>query len=287
VCDITPNLAAEMDPSLFSQMFKAFLGLPDHKRPKDDEEVESHLQRRDGTEAELYKVFTDPLEMNRFFEQQMDEMIRNFGQGLFGGSLRSGPSLGPWGGRLEPLPGVEEECEVRPDHVREFMLKEGDVGKEKVDSDLDTISDKELERLLGPRGGRMIKQGELFKQKSEFANGAASIYDQQSQMNWGEPRSWSLGQSYSSTTVRKEDGTVETTRTMRSNDGKEKVTVSVQDPSGSIRTEERRAEGHGDGQENIWRKVPLGGMEVPGHREEMLAPPRDKLYSDLWDKFFK
>merc|ERR1712004_792512 len=47
-----------------------------------------HNERSPRDEADLYKVFTNPLEMNRFFEEQMDEMLRNFGQGFFGGDLQ-------------------------------------------------------------------------------------------------------------------------------------------------------------------------------------------------------
>merc|ERR1711953_44098 len=76
-----------------------------------------HNEKSPRDEADLYKVFTNPLEMNRFFEEQMDEMLRNFGQGFFGGDLRSGPP-GPFGGHLQPaLPQPHEE-------KRDLMLRD-------------------------------------------------------------------------------------------------------------------------------------------------------------------
>ena len=127
-----------MEPGGLGQLFRALLGL--HSRPREGQEGregmlqgrESMLQGREdygegretppeGTEADLYKVFTNPLEMNRFFEEQMDEMLRNFGQGFFGGSLRSGP-MGPYGGGLQELPAPHPDLEQGD--KRDFMLND-------------------------------------------------------------------------------------------------------------------------------------------------------------------
>merc|ERR1712013_281054 len=107
------------EPGPFGQLLKLLLGSrggPDGRHegaPQQPENREHdywpHNERPPRDEADLYKVFTNPLEMNRFFEEQMDEMLRNFGQGFFGGDLRSGPP-GPFGGRLQPaLPHADDE----------------------------------------------------------------------------------------------------------------------------------------------------------------------------------
>merc|ERR1719445_2096979 len=111
---------AKMEPGPFGQLFKLLLGSrrgPDGshegapQQPENNREHDHwpHNERSPRDDADLYKVFINPLEMNRFFEEQMDEMLRNFGQGFFGGDLRSGPQR-PWGGHLQPtLPQPREE----------------------------------------------------------------------------------------------------------------------------------------------------------------------------------
>ena len=121
-----------MDPGPFGQLFKLLLGAhPDARRQgaagagegAGQEARDSMLQgeRRQEGDEELYRVFTDPLQMTRFFEEQMDDMLRNFGQGFFGGSLRSGPggSQGELRGGLPAgRPGLGDEDR------RSFMLRE-------------------------------------------------------------------------------------------------------------------------------------------------------------------
>merc|ERR1712222_274175 len=109
---------AKMEPGSLGQLFRLLLGPrrgPEggqegpYQQPNRDHDQWPQNERSSRDEADLYKVFTNPLEMNRFFEEQMDEMLRNFGQGFFGGDLRSGPP-GPWGGHLQPaLPQPHEE----------------------------------------------------------------------------------------------------------------------------------------------------------------------------------
>merc|ERR1719228_1362991 len=89
-----------------------------------------------------FSVFTDPLEIHRFFEQQMDEMLRNFGHDLggFGGFGREG---GQRSIILEP----RKEEEGRHS-ARDFMLK--DEGQPRVDTEIDSnkVDMEELETLL-------------------------------------------------------------------------------------------------------------------------------------------
>jgi len=351
-----------MDPGGLGQLFKLFLGLPHgRQRPGGDQmegEQSSEDPQRDPQraprspglrnsedEAELFKVFTDPLEMTRFFEEQMDDMLRNFGQGFFGGSMRSGP-LGPFGGPFgsfgspnPPLPapglGVDDE-----ESKRDFMLRdEGQPTRprfEKGTSKLDEDISDQWEKLLGARKG-VRSQADLFKSEEddvapshpamrkgwgmndmfpgmkERHGGMSELFpgmkggeggmselfpgmkDEEGGMSDMLPgmkerrgqngvfRSW--GSSVSQTTIRGADGAVETTRTERCSDGTERVTVTKSEPSGNTVTETRvtQAQDHPSG----WQTVPRGGMDVPGPRQEMLAPPpADRLYSSIWEKFF-
>ena len=121
-----------MDPGPFGQLFKLLLGGPPVGRRQGaagageragEEDRDSMLQggRRQEGDEELYRVFTDPLQMTRFFEEQLDDMVRNFGQGFFGGSLRSGPGVrqGELQGGLEAARAGQED-----EDRRSFMLKD-------------------------------------------------------------------------------------------------------------------------------------------------------------------
>ena len=117
-----------MDPNEFGKLFKLFLGLPSHRHPRgshypphddagDDGEPDDPRDQVRSSEdrgERNFTVFTDPLEIHRFFEQQMDDMLRNFGQG-FGGLGRGGGAI-----RMEP----QEEEEGTVGSARDFMLKD-------------------------------------------------------------------------------------------------------------------------------------------------------------------
>ena len=132
-----------MDPGLLAQLFRGLLGPPGGQAWREGPQGGPGGQdggppgaRREGPpmdDAELYRVFTDPAEMNRFLEEQIDDTLRNFGLGLFGGSLRSGPG-GPWGGSigLGGPPGDQLEALPAPggEDRRGMMLKEGWEGRD-------------------------------------------------------------------------------------------------------------------------------------------------------------
>merc|ERR1712130_416895 len=77
---------AKMEPGGLGQLFRLLLGSrrgaegPSQQPDRDHghEQWSHQNERPPRDEADLYKVFTNPLEMNRFFEEQMDEMLRNF-----------------------------------------------------------------------------------------------------------------------------------------------------------------------------------------------------------------
>lgn len=112
-----------MDPSEFGKLFRLFLGLPSHRHPrhhdedaggdKEHDNPRDQVMPRDDRGDRNFTVLTDPLEIHRFFEQQMDDMLRSFGHG-FGGLGRGGGAI-----RMEP-----EEEEGAVGSARDFMLKD-------------------------------------------------------------------------------------------------------------------------------------------------------------------
>jgi len=310
-----------MEPGGLGQLFRLLLGPrrgPEggqdgpHQQPNRDHDQWPPNERPVRDEAELYKVFTNPLEMNRFFEEQMDEMLRNFGQGFFGGDLRSGPP-GPWGGQLQPaLPQPHEENASK----RDLMLR--DPHSHNTPAIVQPPKDEDLsdnwQSLLGEK--RMPgKQGQLFGSEEESRSGCSPAERGSRGGGWFGNRGFGGGafdfgnqgssgleqnpggggggvkffsSSVSESTVRGPDGGFETTRTVRSSDGREEVTVTKRLADGSSTTETRvTGEGantalDGDG----WTVVPRGGMSVPGPRDEMLGQNPESVLGDLWQTFF-
>jgi len=250
--------------------------------------------------------------------EQMDEMLRNFGQGFFGGDLRSGPP-GPWGGHLQPtLPQPQEENGSK----RDLMLRDPH------SADSPALKDEDLsdnwQSLLGEK--RMPgKQGQLFGSEEESRSGGCipserglpggsrgegwfgirgfggGVFDFGNQGSSGlEQRPGGGGSgvkffssSVSESTVRGPDGGLETTRTVRSSDGREEVTVTKRLADGSSTTETRVTaggklawEGTSNALDGGWTVVPRGGMSVPGPRDEMLGQNPESVLGDLWQTFF-
>merc|ERR1711971_400124 len=323
---------AKMEPGGLGQLFRLLLGPrrgPEggqdgpHQQPNRDHDQWPPNERPVRDEAELYKVFTNPLEMNRFFEEQMDEVLRNFGQGFFGGDLRSGP----WGGQLQPaLPQPQQE---ENGSKRDLMLR--DPHSPVVPDTTKQIKDEDLsdnwQSLLGEK--RLPgKQGQLFGSGEESRVGGCSPYERElpggsRSGGWFGNRGFGGGafdfgnqqgssgleqspgggggggvkffsSSVSESTVRGPDGGLETTRIVRNSDGREEVTVTKRLADGSSTTETRvtgggKLAGEGTGtalDDGSWTVVPRGGMSVPGPRDEMLGQNPDSVLGDLWQTFF-
>jgi len=305
-----------MEPGSLGQLFRLLLGPRRGAEGPNEQPDRNHDQwpqneRPPRDEAELYKVFTNPLEMNRFFEEQMDEMLRNFGQGFFGGDLRSG-AQGPWGGHLQPaLPQPGEENGSK----RDLMLRDPPVAHDPPVM-AQPLKDEDLtdnwQHLLGEK--RMLgKQGQLFGSEGEsrsgcspserglggwfgnrgFGGGAFNFGNRGSeldQMPGGGGGVKFFSSSVSESTVRGPDGALETTRTVRSSDGREEVTVTKRLADGSSTTETRvtggkSGEGAGAALDG-WTVVPRGGMNVPAPRDEMLGQSPESVLGDLWQTFF-
>ena len=99
-----------MDPGDFRRIFRQMFGIPDdyrhHRRGDFESESLDRFNRGDEESAQgrqeqfhldenhrgrHFSVLTDPLEIHRYFEQQMDEMLKNFGFGFGGFGTLSEP----------------------------------------------------------------------------------------------------------------------------------------------------------------------------------------------------
>merc|ERR1711992_314965 len=134
--DICAVRSLLMDPRDFRSVFRQMIGFPNHGGRSHDrgdiyqEEYDPRQERPDqhGVRSadpeqfsRSFSVYTDPFEMNRFFDQQLDEMLKMFGHS-FGFGQVPGRSYGGLGdNRMIPLVEPDEDG---PSHARDFMLKD-------------------------------------------------------------------------------------------------------------------------------------------------------------------
>jgi len=306
-----------MDPSDFGRLFKMFLGIPGFKpedrshfpRNQEDENEDPYnrdpMQRRD-METRNFTVLTDPLEIHRFFEQQMDDMLRNFGFG-FGRAEERGCIA------LEEPPLQDEP----KDSLRDFMLKEP-VGQPRIDSDIDDdkVDIRDLEKLF-KRTDRIEDKNEGVSRKSavggmnedpiirQFSGsifGGADrlfteVFDRQDNDGCF---SKSFGTSVFEKSVKLPGGGIETNKTVRNSDGSEVSTVIrkygdqthekiiKRDKNGKETIEDKfiNLDNSGSSIENFENKFGRSLPEQPSARQEMMGPPQDHLYGSLWNKFW-
>jgi len=330
-------------PRDFNEFFKGLFGFPRYppnqewrpasdfnNEPDDDqEEHEDHYPRarqdfpnRDGFDFH-FSVVTDPLEIHKFFEHQMDEMMRSFTQGF--GGLGSGGVPGIGG-----ILGLEDHTE-NPDHFtkkpsfksdenehldsRSFMLKDDEMAprepnsseiaprEPKVDTDLDEedVSIGDLSKLFSNKDQNKLNQFKPFGQSpwSQFEGkpdeGRSSFFS-------------SFGSSTSQQTIRRADGSIETKSTSRDSQGNETTTIRRRiGEEEHIETIKRGSDGtqvktdqfvnmDDNGLEDFnsrWNgnqsKQPPSSqdrLQRYSPRNDMISPPADKLYGSLFDKFF-
>jgi len=301
-----------MDPSEFGKLFRLFLGLPSHRHPrhhdedagdKEHDDPRDQVMPRDDRGDRNFTVLTDPLEIHRFFEQQMDDMLRSFGQG-FGGLGRGGGAI-----RMEP-----EEEEGAVGSARDFMLK--DEGQPRVDTDLDSnqVDMGELETLMRRKDTRRGEEDDVGRGRRNLfgglmgdgglfggaQSGGVSIFGGLGGDNGGNNTFMgSFGTSVVEKTVTLPGGGVETSRTVRNSDGTEVITVTRQvgdqahqqttitDREGNTSTVNKFTNVEEGGLTQWGGEKAEEGWEVqPSPREEMMSPPADQLYGSLWNKFW-
>ena len=168
-------------------------------RPSENDENSQDLPHPDQpNQRRNFGVFSSPLEMEGFFNQQLDEMLKQFGFGPFGtpgffGNVNPGQQQVPF------APPDDDEGS------REFVLKkEWDHNNDHRDKEIDLPTQEDWDRLY---------PGAQPKHRSPSRS--------------QDPFSFFSGSSFSSSTVTKPDGSVEQRKTIRNSDGSETSIVST------------------------------------------------------------
>merc|ERR1719436_2381117 len=241
--------------------------------------------------------------MNRFFDQQLDEMLKIFGQG-FGFGSGTGRSYGGLGdNRMIPL--QEPDDDDGPRHARDFMLKD-DGQQPRVDTEVnsDSIDMRELDQLMKYRDRENPGFPHHQEQNPTSLWGLFSqpSFDRRELPSGSRGNFYSFGSSMTQRSVTGPEGRLETTRTVRNSDGSEVVTVTKQmgdksyeivtnrNKDGSVSTEEKLV----NIAENELEKFK---EDLKDHKQPLRLQPRDdmmkrphaahdELLPSLWKKFF-
>ncbi|KAK2578357.1 hypothetical protein KPH14_002629 [Odynerus spinipes] len=168
----------------------------------DDDENDDDDFRHFGNTIH-FSIFSDPMEMTRYFEAQMDEILKSFFPGSGRGSFFSIPDRG---NVPEVIP-----IEPRQDNLRNKMLKPGydmpgldDYGKSRADVDLDgKISAEDFSKIWEEPDSKkqIVPYTNQFHHSSRFVTKRF---------------------------VRGPDGTIEEQETIRDGEGNEETIVSKQ-----------------------------------------------------------
>jgi len=312
-----------MDPRDF---FRGFFGVPRTGDPRfygdqpgqnhgsncddhDEEGCNGCRRRHPNSPEEGFDVFTNPLDMERFFNHRMEEMMRGF----FGGVL-----LPPGMGQPPQMPGQpmppgmgeqEDDGESGSAGSRDFMLKDGYVKRPsgasgqdekwedgEVDiNQLDKISPSQQPMPPTPFRG-------LFS-ADPFFNGQSPSSP--------EVHTFSFGQSSSSSFVSRPDGSTEEQKTTRDSQGNVKTTVKRCLPGKDqcqIITTIKKSDGTEEKSESTtnmdaseieefearWRgeggrrQLPPwgGGSQPQGHPRDEMLKRNEERDSSLFNRFF-
>ena len=192
-----------MDPKDF---FRGFFGIPRNNsqfpnQGQDFEEFEeNHEQPPNENQPHFrgsFRVFTNPMEMEQFFNQQFDEMLKIFGG--FSGPNHSGihPGFGQ-NPNFGQNPGFEHQEE---NGARDFMLKKED------------------------SPGYLKPEQRNDSEMAQIPSDLDKLYQPETPIS-RQPRFNFSSQSFSSSSVRLPDGSMEQTRITKDSEGKEITTVT-------------------------------------------------------------
>ncbi|XP_017772709.1 PREDICTED: uncharacterized protein LOC108559852 [Nicrophorus vespilloides] len=184
----------------FFNVFKSFFGFPNSVHPHDfnseryeniKEDSHNHFIKSEVDNDEMgFQIFANPLEMQRYFEQQLNEIARSFGENTLFGNIFPNPNLSA----------VETQTESTSKNLRDIYLKpdyERHNTSAKTDSDLDgKVNIKELDTILEPNH------------------------------RFSAPKSSFFGQSVITRTIAKPDGSIEMTRRISDHLGNEETSVT-------------------------------------------------------------
>jgi len=259
-----------MEPFDFGRFFRGFLGLDRHRDLRKDfsqederEEEGDYDQHQSFGEKSpffTFRVFTDPLEIHKFFEREMEQMFQEFGG--IDGIMGQRKKLEDFPSRFEELP-LSERPDSGGQTDRDLMLKSEseiispglslDKRWEDQDHDLDdqSISSHHLDQL--------------FKNKEQTSELPTTRRESPSH-NDGSNNPWGGGGVFSSPGSGFHSFSFS------------KSVRTVQKPDGSIETEERTR--NGDGTESVIIKRRVGDREETIHQDGTVLP-----YSGPQDPF--
>ncbi|CAH0557489.1 unnamed protein product [Brassicogethes aeneus] len=192
----------------FMNKLRSFLGLPTHN---DSTQFDSRRFFEENVPPSVpdipprsFDVFTDPLQMAQFFEQQMGEMLKSFG---FHDGRNTDDNIFSF---FNLPPGIDSgriEGPESPEDLRDQFLKKGyeipKSAKENLDKDVDgKINLGELDTVLRKPEKEVVPYKE------------------------NKPTSFFFGSSSSTRSVMNGDGSVEIHKTVRDNQGNEETTIT-------------------------------------------------------------
>ena len=120
---------------------------PPNRNPRSEENDEFDEENQPPRHRGSFHVFTSPLEMESFFNQQFDEIFRQFGFGQFPGGAFPGHGH-PGHPGLQPY----SDQEVDESGARDFMLKKDDHPgyirtDQRQDTEIDEVPPEDLGKL--------------------------------------------------------------------------------------------------------------------------------------------
>ncbi|XP_076663240.1 uncharacterized protein LOC143366228 [Andrena cerasifolii] len=155
----------------------------------EDDDIDDFRRSRGNMQ---FHIFSDPLEITKYFESQIDDILKNFAFGFNNDGHNTFANV-------PPFPSLQDE------NLRDKMLKSNNgETKAKVDTDLD---------------GKVT------------ADNFSNVWDEYSKPKSSEvfvPQPRMIGKSIRKEYVRRSDGTIEQKQVFRDSEGNEKVTVSQQ-----------------------------------------------------------
>jgi len=297
-----------MDPGDFHKMFRGFFGLnrppSDHSGPRQGDREENLLREDRGPEQNReffnFSVLSDPLEMHRFFEQQMEQMFKDFGGRLdHRGMLENEERDWPVFEGYRPFSGGPSD--------RDMMLKHDDSAHRRgEDSDFDgqRFSADDLTDLLKARQGEVERPVSKLQPEPRDDN-PESIFG-----GFFNPGGQSFSYSRSTRTIRRPDGSIHTEERCRNPDGSEtvKITINGEEQSPDMPPPLPGQPPHpgrefglfSGGESELHRgwnwpfSLPRDQGEGTGPEfgqsirtdPDLSAPPADRQYSSLFSKFF-
>ncbi|XP_045470062.1 uncharacterized protein LOC123677535 isoform X2 [Harmonia axyridis] len=244
----------------FFRVIRSFLGLP---KFDDNRQIypESDDNRNSGNFGDTrYDAFLDPMEMHRYFEQQMNKILGEFDIFEFGqnDSFFGGHGEIEFFDRNHQLPPSENE---EGTDLRNQFLKPG--FERPTQKHLMDKRDKELkENEININDLDSIVSGNYFKDKQEHPKVTTRFF----------------GKSISTKTITKADGSIEIHKTIRDNEGNEETTITKR---------------IGDKEHTLIKKKDSTGKEEIienfvniDDTETLLNLPENKPWS-FYDRFFK